>query len=145
MSHHWREWQYTSASMSRRHRTWPAISTHRVAVMVDAERIPVDGKVWSHGWSIAKPGRTVCGLEIPSPDYLSPSGPNYGGSPYEAWVVGWRPCYRCFPEFDRKTLERMVAIDQKWSSKSSSRVDRHLWAVVMAHRKPSETQPGGQE
>lgn len=151
MSGHWREWQFTNANMNRRHRTWPAVNTHRVAVMVEAEAIPVGPRsAFSHGWTVTKPGRTVCGLSIDTPGYLSPHGPNkLIGSPYESWVIGWRPCYRCFPEFDRRTLERMVAIDHKWWSKGANadeaevwggRVDRRLWKIVMAHREPAFAQ-----
>src|SRR5690348_4341261 len=27
--------------------------------------------------------------------------------PYECWITGWRPCFNCFPAFDRATWKRL--------------------------------------
>ena len=135
MSNHWHEWQY--AAFHPRHRDYPAVSKHRVAKMIEAGRVG-----WENFRTIAD-GRTVCGRPIRRVDQLAPNPPRM--SAYETWVEGWRPCQRCFPDFDLATARRMVAIDRSWSEKGErqmERVSHLLWNVVTKHRAPSETSGG---
>jgi hypothetical protein len=125
---HWHEWKY-AGYFKTCHRQYPSVGKHRVAVMVEAERIDYD-----HFRTI-KPGRTFCGITIGQVQNLSPHPPRM--SAYESWMEGWRPCVRCFPEFDLKTAQRMVDIDRRWSDKGEKQMERvsHLlYKVVEAHR-----------
>ncbi len=91
------------------------------------------------------PGLTACGLEVANVNDLHRYAPQT--DVYECWTSGWRPCARCFPEFDLGKWNRIRTLEWRDVTKrgiDASRSWRWIWWLVMQNRKRKTALSDGQ-
>ena len=76
-------------------------------------------------------GRSACGLA--GFNYTTRARPETNA--LECWTTGWRPCARCFPDFD---LAKWRELEERYpaeTEESTEAVWEAIWVEVYADRK----------